>query len=132
MIHRAIYGSVERFLGVLVENFEGKFPLWLSPVQVIVLPIADRHNDYAHVVSEVLAEAGLRVEIDDNPLTMNKKIRNAELSKINYILVVGDSEEKNQTINVRTRDNEILGEIKVSEFIKALNEEITEKRISRK
>jgi len=132
MLHRVIYGSVERFLGNLVEQYEGKFPLWLSPVQVIVLPIADRHNDYARVVAEVLKEAGLRVDIDDNALTMNKKIRNAELQKINYILVVGDAEEKNQTINVRTRDNEILGERKVSEFIKELNEEIIEKRIIRK
>ncbi|HRS42835.1 MAG TPA: threonine--tRNA ligase [Candidatus Diapherotrites archaeon] len=132
MLHRAIYGSVERFMGILVEEYEGKFPLWLSPVQVIVLPIAERHNDYARVVSKVLTDIGLRVEIDDNAQTMNKKIRNAELSKINYILVVGDSEENNQTVNVRTRDNEILGEIKVSELIKALNEEIIEKRRSRK
>ncbi|MFA5745450.1 MAG: threonine--tRNA ligase [archaeon] len=132
MLHRAIYGSVERFLGILVENFEGKFPLWLSPVQVIVLPIADRHNDYAYAIADVLKEEGLRTTVDDAALTMNKKIRNAELSKINYILVVGDAEEQNQTINVRTRDNEILGESKVSEFIKALKEEIIEKRITRK
>lgn len=132
MIHRAIYGSVERFMGILVEEYEGKFPLWLSPVQVIVLPIADRHNDYAHVVQKVLTDAGFRVEVDNNAQTMNKKIRNAELSKINYILVVGDIEEKNQTVNVRTRDNEILGEIKLSEIIKALNEEVVEKRITRK
>lgn len=132
MIHRAIYGSVERFLGILVENFEGKFPLWLSPVQVIVLPIADRHNDYAFFVSKVLRDAGFRVEVDDAALTMNKKIRNAELSKINYILVVGDSETKNQTVNVRTRDNEILGEQKIDSFIKELHDEIKEKRITRK
>ncbi len=132
MIHRAVLGSVERFLGILVEEYEGKFPLWLSPVQVIVLPIADRHNDYARAVAEVLKEAGIFVDIDDNALTMNKKIRTAELSKINYILVIGDIEENNQTVNVRTRDNEILGEMKVSELIKALNEEIKEKRITRK
>ena len=132
MLHRVIYGSVERFLGNLVEQYEGKFPLWLSPVQVIVLPIADRHNDYATFVSKKLKEAGLRVEVDDAALTMNKKIRNAELSKINYILVVGDAEEKNQTINVRTRDNEILGEQKIDAFIKELDEEIKEKKITRK
>jgi len=132
MLHRVIYGSVERFLGILVEEYEGKFPLWLSPVQVIVLPIADRHNDYAFFISNKLKEAGLRVEVDDAALTMNKKIRNAELSKINYILVVGDTEAKNQTINVRTRDNEILGEQKIDAFIKELNEEIIEKRIKRK
>ena len=132
MLHRVIYGSVERFMGILVENFEGKFPLWLSPVQVIVLPIADRHNDYAFFVSKVLRDAGFRVEVDDAALTMNKKIRNAELSKINYILVVGDSETKNQTVNVRTRDNEILGEQKIDSFIKELHDEIKEKRITRK
>jgi threonyl-tRNA synthetase len=132
MLHRVIYGSVERFMGILVENFEGKFPLWISPVQVIVLPIADRHNDYASFVSKKLKEAGLRVEVDDAALTMNKKIRNAELSKINYILVVGDAEEKNQTVNVRTRDNEILGEQKIDAFIKELDEEIIEKKIKRK
>jgi threonyl-tRNA synthetase len=132
MLHRVIYGSVERFMGILVENFERKFPLWISPVQVIVLPIADRHNDYASFVSKKLKEAGLRVEVDDAALTMNKKIRNAELSKINYILVVGDAEEKNQTVNVRTRDNEILGEQKIDAFIKELDEEIIEKKIKRK
>jgi len=132
MIHRAIFGSIERFLGILVENFEGKFPLWLSPVQVIVLPISDRHNDYASFVLKNLKTAGLRVEADYNALTLNKKIRNAELSKINYIVVVGDAEAKNKTINIRTRDNEVLGEKKIDAFIKELNEEIIEKRIRRK
>jgi threonyl-tRNA synthetase len=73
-IHRAVYGSVERFLGILVENFEGKFPLWLSPVQIILLPIADRHNDYAYDVSKNLKKNGFKVEVDSNALTMNKKI----------------------------------------------------------
>ena len=129
MIHRAILGSVERFLGILVEHFEGKFPLWISPIQVIVLPIADRHNDYAKEVSNKLKENGFRVDIDKASLTMNKKIRNAELRKINYILVVGDSEEKNKTINIRTRNNEILGEKDLDSFIKDLKEEIEKKSI---
>ncbi len=132
MIHRAVYGSVERFLGILVENFEGKFPLWLSPVQIILLPIADRHNDYAYDVSKNLKKNGFKVEVDSNALTMNKKIRNAELKKINYILVVGDSEEKNKTVNVRTRDNEILGEKTIADLITELSLEIKEKRITRK
>ena len=128
MIHRAILGSVERFLGILVEHFEGKFPLWISPIQVIVLPIADRHNDYAKEVSNKLKENGFRVDIDKASLTMNKKIRNAELRKINYILVVGDSEEKNKTINIRTRNNEILGEKDINSFIKDLREEVEKKK----
>ncbi|MDD3244955.1 MAG: threonine--tRNA ligase [Candidatus ainarchaeum sp.] len=132
MIHRAVYGSVERFLGILVENFEGKFPLWLSPVQIILLPIADRHNDYAYDVSKNLKKNGFKVEVDSNALTMNKKIRNAELKKINYILVVGDSEEKNKTVNVRTRDNEILGEKTIADLITELSLEVKEKRITRK
>ena len=132
MIHRAVYGSVERFLGILVENFEGKFPLWLSPVQIILLPIADRHNDYAYEVSKNLKKNGFKVEVDSNALTMNKKIRNAELKKINYILVVGDSEEKNKTVNVRTRDNEILGEKTIADLITELSLEVKEKRITRK
>lgn len=129
MIHRAILGSVERFMGILVENFEGKFPLWLSPVQVIVLSISEKHIDYANYVSNVLKLSGLRVEVDNKALTMNKKIRNAELAKINYIIVVGDNEEKNQTINVRTRNNQILGEKNIDAFIKELLEEIKEKKI---
>lgn len=128
MIHRAILGSVERFLGILVEHFEGKFPLWISPIQVIVLPIADRHNDYAKEISNKLKENGFRVDIDKASLTMNKKIRNAELRKINYILVVGDSEEKNKTINIRTRNNEILGEKDLDSFIKDLREEVEKKK----
>lgn len=132
MIHRAVYGSVERFLGILVENFEGKFPLWLSPVQIILLPIADRHNDYAYEVAKSLKNNGFKVEVDSNALTMNKKIRNAELKKINYILVVGDSEEKNKTVNVRTRDNEILGEKTIADLITELSLEVKEKRITRK
>jgi len=129
MIHRAILGSVERFLGILVEHFEGKFPLWISPIQVIVLPIADRHNKYAKEISKKLKENGFRVDIDQASLTMNKKIRNAELRKINYILVVGDKEEENKTINIRTRNNEILGEKDLDSFIKDLKEEIKKKEI---
>lgn len=128
MIHRAILGSVERFMGVLIEHFAGKFPLWLAPVQVIVLPIADRHIDYANKVCSSLKEKGIRTDIDPKQQTMNKKIRNAELRKINYILVVGNKEQENNTINIRTRDNKILGEKKLLGFIEDLKKEIEEKR----
>jgi len=129
MIHRVIFGSVERFMGVLIEHFAGKFPLWLSPVQVIILPITDKHIDYASKIKYILKFNNLRVELDDKQQTMNKKIRNAELKKINYILVVGDKEVENQTVNVRTRDNNILGEKDVLDFIADLKEEISKKEI---
>ena len=129
MIHRAIIGSVERFMGILIENFEGKLPLWISPVQAIILPIADRHNEYSKKVQEIMRSNGLRVEINIDPQTLDKKIRNAELQKINYIIVVGDKEIQNNTINVRTRDNHIIGEKQIQEFINELLDEIKTKKI---
>jgi len=129
MIHRVVYGALERFLGILIEHYAGKFPLWLSPVQIILLPIADRHAKYCREVIEKMKKADLRVEIDDRAETTNKKVRDAEVKHINYILVVGDKEVKNKTVNVRTRENEILGEKKVDTFIKELFEEIKDKKI---
>ena len=129
MIHRAVLGSVERFMGILVEHFEGKFPLWISPLQIILLPIADRHIDYCKSVQEELKKNNFTVEINDKAETMNKKIRNAQLQKINYIIVIGDKEETNKTINVRTRDEKILGEKTVPDFIKELEVEIKNKKI---
>ena len=129
MIHRAVLGSVERFMGILVEHFEGKFPLWISPLQIILLPIADRHIDYCKSVQEELKKNNFTVEINDKAETMNKKIRNAQLQKINYIIVIGDKEEANKTINVRTRDEKILGEKTVPDFIKELEVEIKNKKI---
>jgi threonyl-tRNA synthetase len=129
MLHRAVLGSVERFMGILVEHFKGKFPLWISPLQIAILPIADRHNSYSEEIKKEFKKHGFRVKINDNAETMNKKIRSAQLEKINYILVIGDKEEENKTVNVRTRDEEILGEKKISEFIKELKEEIEKKEI---
>lgn len=124
MIHRVIYGSLERFFGVLVEHYAGKFPLWLSPVQVRLLPIADRHIDFCKEVMEQMQYAGLRVELDDKAETINKKVRNAQVQQVNYILVIGDNEVKSKTVNVRTRDNKIHGEKKPDAFIKELLKEI--------
>lgn len=129
MLHRAVLGSVERFMGILVEHFKGKFPLWISPMQVIILPIADRHNDYSKEIKETLKKEGFNVSINDKAETMNKKIRSAQLEKINYILVVGDKEQENKTVNVRTRDEEIIGEKTLPDFIKSLKEEIFKKEI---
>ncbi|MBW3013831.1 threonine--tRNA ligase [Candidatus Woesearchaeota archaeon] len=117
MIHRTIYGSLERFVGVLIEHFAGKFPVWLSPVQVILLPIADRHKNYCKELKQKMENNGLRVEIDDNALTTSKKVRNAQMQYIPFILVIGDKELESKTVNVRTRNNEVLGEIKVNQFI---------------
>ena len=128
MIHRTIYGSLERFFGILIEHYAGKFPLWLSPVQVKILPIADRHQDYAKEVYKKFFDAGLRVEIDERSESVNKKVRDAQLEQCNYILVVGDKEKDNSTANVRTRDNQVHGEKKVVELIKDLKKEIEDKK----
>ncbi len=128
MIHRVIYGSLERFIGILIEHYAGKFPLWLSPVQVRILPISDRHKEFAKKVKNKYFDAGIRVELDDRTETTSKKVRDAEVAKICYILVVGDKEVQNRTVNVRTRDNEIKGEIKVDEFLQQLKKEIADKK----
>lgn len=117
MIHRAPFGSMERFVGILIEHFNGAFPLWLAPVQVMMVPIADRHNDYARQVASQLRVAGMRVQVDDSSDRMNKKIRNAQLQKIPYMLVVGDKEMENTAVAVRTRDEEDRGALPVAEFI---------------
>lgn len=124
MIHRALLGSVERFMGILVEHFAGKFPLWINPVQIKILPIADRHIEYCKKLQEKYRINDLRAEINSKAETTNKKIREAQLENVNYILVVGDKEIENNTVNVRTRAGEVLGEKKVDEFIKQLKDEI--------
>ncbi|MEJ2749474.1 MAG: threonine--tRNA ligase, partial [Anaerolineae bacterium] len=117
MIHRALLGSMERFMGVLIEHYAGAFPLWLAPVQVVMIPITDRHVAYAEKVAEKLREAGLRVDVDDSGERMNKKIRNAQLQKVPYMLVVGDKEAEDGTVAVRTRNNEDRGAMPLAEFL---------------
>src|SRR5258708_4804041 len=101
MIHRALFGSFERFIGILIEHYAGEFPVWLAPVQAIVLPISDRHNEYAQSVLERTTAAGLRVELDDRDESVGRKIRDAELRKIPYMLVVGDREQEGDAVGVR-------------------------------
>jgi threonyl-tRNA synthetase len=124
MIHRALLGSMERFMGVLIEHFAGAFPSWLAPVQAILIPIADRHLEYADKVSAQLKEAGLRVEVDARSERMNAKIRDAQLQKIPYMLVVGDREAEAEQLAVRLRSGEDLGAIGVESFIDRINGEI--------
>ncbi|MFP4403831.1 MAG: threonine--tRNA ligase [Candidatus Woesearchaeota archaeon] len=128
MIHRVIYGSLERFIGILIEHYAGKFPLWFSPMQVTVLSISDNYNDYAKKIKEKLQSENIRVKLDIRNESISKKVREAQLDKINYILIVGQKEQENNTINIRTRDNEIKGEIAIDEFISNLKKEIDEKK----
>ncbi len=116
MIHRAPFGSMERFVGILIEHFNGAFPLWLAPVQVVMVPIADRHVPYAQQVAAELRAAGLRVDVDAGNERMNKKIRTAQLQKIPYMLVVGDREAEKGRVAVRTRDNDDRGTMRVADF----------------
>jgi threonyl-tRNA synthetase len=109
MVHRALLGSIERFFGILVEHYGGAFPLWLAPVQAVVIPIADRHVDYAHHVQRELREAGLRVEVDNSGERMGNKIRRAQLQKTPYMLVIGDREVEAEQVSVRDRSGDDLG-----------------------
>ncbi len=128
MIHRVIYGSMERFLGVLIEHYAGKFPLWLSPVQVKILTVADRHDEYAEMLRQKIFDAGVRVELDYRPESIPKKVREAQLQQANYILVIGDKEQENETINVRTRDNVVHGEKKLDEFLGEILSEVKDRK----
>ena len=128
MIHRAVLGSIERFMAIMIEHYAGKFPLWLSPNQVIILPIADRHNEYCDAIAKEFSGKGLQVHVDTRSESTKKKVRDAQVAKWNYILVIGDKEVESKTVNVRTRDEEVLGEKKVDKFIFELQEEIKEKK----
>jgi threonyl-tRNA synthetase len=117
MVHRALYGSVERFFGVLIEHYAGAFPVWLSPVQVVMIPIAERHVDYANKVAAQLKEIGVRVEVDGRNEKMNAKIREHALQKVPFLLVVGDKEAESGRVNVRTRGKEKTEDMSVTEFV---------------
>jgi threonyl-tRNA synthetase len=123
MIHRALLGSMERFVGILIEHHAGRFPLWLAPVQAFVLPVADRHNDYAGRVAEQLREAGVRCRMDERSESVGKKIRDAELARAPYMLVVGDREQEAGTIAVRHHGEGDLGAMSASELVTRLEVE---------
>uniref|UniRef100_A0A7V4TGA3 Threonine--tRNA ligase n=1 Tax=Candidatus Caldatribacterium saccharofermentans TaxID=1454753 RepID=A0A7V4TGA3_9BACT len=129
MLHRTILGSIERFLGILIEHFAGAFPVWLSPVQVAVLPVAERHVPYAREIADLLAQRDIRVECDEENATLGAKIRKAELGKIPYILVVGDREVEHRTVSVRRRRVGNLGSMELESFLGRLQREIEEKTV---
>ncbi|KFZ47626.1 putative threonine--tRNA ligase 2, cytoplasmic, partial [Antrostomus carolinensis] len=121
IIHRAILGSVERMIAILAENYGGKWPFWLSPRQVMVVPVGPTSEEYARQVCSEFFEAGFMSDVDlDRSCTLNKKIRNAQLAQYNFILVVGEKEKANNAVNVRTRDNKVHGEISVCSAIEKL------------
>jgi len=129
VIHRAIYGSFERFIALLIEHFAGAWPLWLAPVQAVVLPISDRHRDYAAGVRDKLAAAGLRVDLDDRQEKIGFKIREAQLQKVPYMLVAGDRESSEGTVAVRSRSGGDLGARPVDAFMVDALEEIRRKSL---
>jgi threonyl-tRNA synthetase len=127
VIHRAIFGSFERFIAILIEHYAGAFPLWLAPIQAIVLPISDRHQAYAAGVRDSLRAAGLRVDLDERQEKIGYKIREAQLQKVPYMLVVGDREAADGTVSVRTRTGGDQGAATVSDFVAAATQEVSSK-----
>jgi threonyl-tRNA synthetase len=130
MVHRALYGSIERFFALLIEHYSGALPVWLAPTQAVVIPVSHRNLDYAQQVGYELAAAGFRAEVDERQERMNAKIRDAQLQKIPYMLVVGNREEEARGVSVRLRTNENRGLIDLSEFVDHLREVVRTKSAS--
>ena len=129
MIHRALMGSLERFFGILIEHYAGAFPLWLAPVQVKILTIAERHADYAITLSETLKEEEIRTELDIENEKIGYKIRNATVMKVPYLVIIGDKEVSDNTVTVRKRSGENIGPFTVAELIGLLKEKIATKTL---
>ena len=127
MVHRALYGSIERFFGVLIEHYAGAFPVWLAPVQAVVIPISERHADYGNQVAAQLKAAGVRVQVDARNEKMNAKIREHAMQKVPYLLVVGDKEAANGHVNVRTRGQEKTADLPAADFVEKIRRKIAEK-----
>ena len=125
MVHRAILGSLERFFGVLIEHYAGAFPLWLAPTQAVIIPIADRHLEYAQEVRSLLRKHKFRVEVDDRGERMNQKIRQAQMQKIPYMLILGDREQEQQAVSVRSRESGDLGSMQISDLVAKLDTELS-------
>ena len=130
MIHRVVFGSIERFIGILIEHFAGAFPLWLAPEQVRILPISERHHEKAREIYQQLFDAGMRVEIDERSEKIGYKIREAQLQKIPYMLIIGDKEAESGTVSVRRRGEGDLGAVKTEAFLATALAEITAKQMN--
>ena len=129
MIHRVVLGSIERFIGVITEHFAGAFPAWLAPVQVKVLPVTDRAEGYAKEVAAKLEDLGFRCEVDERSEKIGKKIREATLEKVPFMLVVGDRDMENGTVSPRRRSGEDLGAMSLEQFAELLGDEVKSKAI---
>jgi threonyl-tRNA synthetase len=130
VIHRVIYGSLERFIGILIEQFAGAFPVWISPVQVKIIPITDNQLEYAQKIEQSLKNNDIRVELDDKSETMQNKIRNAATEKIPYMIIVGGREAENNTISVRQRDGQDLGVMNLEKFLENIKDQISKKSLN--
>ena len=129
MIHRVVLGSMERFFGILIEHYGGAFPTWLNPIQVRILPIADRHLPYARKICETLKKEGIRVELDDRNETLNAKIRKGQQDKVSYLLIIGDKEMTDNTISVRDRSGKNTNGLKIDDLINDIQNRIKNKII---
>jgi threonyl-tRNA synthetase len=129
MLHRTVFGSIERFLGILIEHFEGKFPLWLAPVQAALLPINDDLIPFAETVAKTMTDAGLRVEVDDRTESLNRKIREAQLAKTPLILTCGAKEQEAGTISVRTLDGTVRYGIPMDQFMQQVTAHVKARRL---
>ena len=127
MIHRVVFGSIERFIGILIEHFAGAFPVWLAPVQVKLLPIADRHLDYIYEVKKALEAKGIRCEVDDRNEKIGYKIREAQVKKVPYMVIVGDKDVEAGTVAIRSRKDGDLGAMTSAEFVDFMVEKVTSK-----
>lgn len=130
VIHRAISGSLERFMGVMIEHFGGAFPLWLAPVQMQIVPVAEKFNDYAFELKKRFSQQDLRASVDDSSDSFSKKIRNAEMMKVPYILIVGEKEEAASSVSVREFRSKKQYEKSVSDFISQVTSEKKERRLA--
>jgi len=128
MVHRAILGSYERFLALIIEHFAGAFPVWLSPVQVSIIPISEKHLEYANSIKQKLLENNIRLEIRDEAETLGKKIRTVEMQKVPYLLILGDKEIQAEAVSVRQRSKGDLGQMPLDKFIQQIIEEIKNKK----
>jgi threonyl-tRNA synthetase len=129
MLHRTVFGSIERFLGILIEHFEGKFPLWLAPVQAAILPINDDLIPFADQVAKTMTDAGLRVEVDDRTESLNRKIREAQLAKTPLILTCGAKEKEAGTMSVRTLDGTVRYGIPMDQFMEKVVAHVAQRRL---
>jgi threonyl-tRNA synthetase len=127
IVHRAILGSVERFIGIITEHYQGAFPVWLSPWQVAILPISDKHLEYARKIENEMRSAGIRIKVFDKSETLQSKIREATLQKIPYLGIIGDKEIEKNSVSVRSRDGKDLGVLELSHFLQTVREEIDKK-----